>query len=129
MTANTAIARALYDAFAAGDMATVLGTMSPGIRWVEAEGGPYGGVFTGPQDVLANVFMKLATEWDGFAAVPQEFVSEGDAVVALGNYSGTFKTTGKSFTAPFAHVWMFRDDKAIVFHQYTDTFAHRAPMH
>lgn len=129
MTANTEIARAVYGAFAAGDVPAVLNAMSPDIRWVEAAGGPYGGVCNGPTEVLANVFMKLGSEWDGFAAVPHDYVSEGDTVVALGDYSATFKTTGKSFTAPFAHVWTFRDGKAISFQQHTDTVVHRAPMH
>lgn len=129
MTPNTAIARALYDAFAAGDMPTVIGALSPEICWVEAAGGPYGGVWNGPTEVLTNVFMKLGGEWDGFTAVPHDFVSEGDVVVALGDYSATFKTTGKSFTAPFAHVWTFRDGKVAGFHQHTDTVVHRAPMH
>ncbi|HYW52249.1 MAG TPA: nuclear transport factor 2 family protein [Gemmatimonadaceae bacterium] len=128
MTPNTTIARALYDAFAASDVPAVLGAMSPEIRWVEAAGGPYGGVSNGPTEVLQNVFMKLGTEWDGFAAVPHSFVSEGDMVVALGDYSATFKATGKSFTAPFAHVWTFQNGKAIGFQQHTDTVVHREPM-
>jgi len=60
--------------------------------------------------------------------IPHDFVSEGDTVVALGDYSGTFKATGKSFTAPFAHVWTFRDGKVVSFQQHTDTAMHRAPM-
>ncbi len=128
MNPNTTTARNLYDAFAKGDVPTVLGGLASDIRWVEAAGGPYGGVSHGPMEVLANVFMKLGGEWDGFAAIPHQYVAEGDMVVALGNYSGTFKATGKSFTAPFAHVWTFQDGKAIAFQQHTDTVAHREPM-
>ncbi len=128
MNPNAETARALYAAFAAGDVPTVLGGMAPDIHWTEAAGGPYGGVSNGPMEVLSNVFMKLGTEWDGFSAVPHDFVSEGDVVVALGDYSGTFKATGKSFTAPFAHVWKFRDGKVMSFQQHTDTVVHRAPM-
>ena len=118
----------LYAAFARGDIPTVLGAMAPEIRWTEAEGGPYGGVSIGPEQVLHNVFMKLGTEWDGFAAVPAEFVADGNTVVALGEYSGTYKGTGKSFRAPFAHVWKLVDGKAVSFHQYTDTAVHLRPM-
>lgn len=128
MNTNTETARTLYAAFAAGDVPTVLGGMAPDIRWTEAAGGPYGGVSNSPMEVLSNVFMKLGTEWDGFTAIPHNFVSEGDMVVALGDYSGTFKATGKSFTAPFAHVWTFLDGKVTSFQQHTDTVVHRAPM-
>lgn len=128
MSNHTETVRSLYDAFAAGDVPTVLGALAPDARWTEAAGGPYGGVSIGPDEVLANVFMKLGTEWDDFTAVPREFVAQGATVVALGEYSATYTATGKSFTAPFAHVWKLDGDTVTSFEQYTDTFAHREPM-
>lgn len=113
--------KAVYDAFAKGDVPGVLGFLSPNIAWTEAEGHPYGGTYNGPNAVLEGVFMRLGTEWDGFAAVPDEFIDAGDTVVALGKYSGTYKATGKSFQANFAHVWTLQDGKAIRFVQYVDT--------
>ena len=53
--------------------------------------------------------------------MPSEFIDGGDNVVVLGKYSGTYKATGKSFQADFAHVWTIRDGKAVKFVQYTDT--------
>ncbi len=111
----------VYDAFAKGDIPAVLGFLSPDIEWTEAEGFPYGGTYIGPSAVLEGVFMRLGTEWDGFAAVPDEFIDGGDAVVALGKYSGTYKATGKGIRANFAHVWKVREGKAIRFVQYVDT--------
>lgn len=128
MPSNTDTIRAVYAAFAAGDIPAVLGALAPDVRWIEAEGGPYGGVSVGPQAVLDDVFMKLGGEWDGFSATPREFVAEGDTVVALGDYRGTYKATGKGFEAPFAHVWKVRDGKAVSFHQHTDTAVHLRPM-
>lgn len=111
-----------------GDIPSVLAALSSNVRWTEAEGGPYGGVSIGPNAVLENVFMKIGAEWDGFAAVPSEFVADGSTVVALGEYSGTYKATGKSFKAPFAHVWKLDAGKATSFHQYTDTAVHLLPL-
>ncbi len=111
----------VYDAFAKGDIPTVLGFLSPDIEWTEAEGFPYGGTYVGPKAVLEGVFMRLGAEWEGFAAVPHEFIDGGDSVVALGKYSGTYKSTGKSFQADFAHVWKVKDGKAVRFVQYVDT--------
>jgi len=117
----------VYDGFAKGDMPRVLGFLSPDIAWTEAEGFPYSGTYHGPNGVLSGVFMRLGTEWDGFAAVPDEFIDAGDTVVALGKYSGKYKATGKSFQANFAHVWRIKDGKAITFTQYVDTLlVHRA---
>jgi len=113
--------KALYEAFATGDIPTVLGTLSPDIAWTEAEGFPYGGTYHGPNAVLTGVFMRLGSEWDGFAAVPDEFIDGGDTVVALGKYSGKYKATGKSMQANFAHVWKIHNGKAAQFIQYVDT--------
>ena len=111
----------LYAAFARGDVPAVLAVLAPDVRWTEAEGFPYGGTYVGHEAVLQSVFMKLGSEWDGYAAVPHELVIDGDTVVALGQYSGTFKATGKSFSAPFAHVWKFSGDHVATFRQHTDT--------
>ena len=75
----------------------------------------------GPDAVLQNVFVKLGSEWDGYAAVPHELIANADTVVALGEYSGTYKATGKGFKAPFAHVWKFGEGRVISFRQHTDT--------
>lgn len=113
--------RSLYAAFERADIPAVLSALAPDARWTEAEGFPYGGTYVGPDAVLENVFAKLGSEWEGFAAVPHELVAERDTVVALGTYSGTYRATGKSFEAPFVHVWKLRDGKVTTFHQHTDT--------
>jgi ketosteroid isomerase-like protein len=111
----------VYAAFARGDVPTVLAALAPNVSWTEAEGFPYGGTYVGPDAVLQNVFVKLGSEWDGYAAVPHELIANADTVVALGEYSGTYKATGKSFRAPFVHVWKFSGDRVISFRQHTDT--------
>jgi|KBSSwiStaDraftv2_1062776.scaffolds.fasta_scaffold2409407_1 ketosteroid isomerase-like protein len=127
MLSNLDTVKAIYQAFAEADIPSVLGFLSRDIAWTEAEGFPYAGTYHGPNSVLTDVFMRLATEWNGFAAVPEEFIDGGETVVALGKYSGTYKATGKSFQANFAHVWKLQDGKAIRFVQYVDTLlVHRA---
>ena len=118
---NVTAVQGLYEAFSRGDVPTVIGFLDDDIAWTEAEGFPYGGTYHGPNSVLDNVFMRLATEWDAYAAVPAEFIDGGDTVVVLGTYSGTYKATGKGFRAGFAHVWRIKDGKAVRFIQYTDT--------
>lgn len=119
--------KSVYAAFAKGDIPTVLAVLSPDIAWTEAEGFPYGGTYHGPNGVLSGVFMRLGTEWEAFAAVPDEFIDGGDSIVVLGKYSGKYKATGKSFQANFAHVWKMQNGKAAQFIQYVDTLlVHRA---
>lgn len=124
---NLKAVQKVYDAFAKGDILSVVGFLTPDIEWTEAEGFPYGGTYRSPKAVLEGVFMRLGSEWNDFAAVPDEFIDAGDAVVVLGKYSGTYKATSKSFQAHFAHVWKVRDGKAVRFMQYVDTLlVHRA---
>jgi ketosteroid isomerase-like protein len=115
------IIRSIYAAFARGDMPGFLAALAPDICWTEAEGFPYGGTYVGPDAILEGVFMKLGTEWEGFAAVPERFVAEGETVIVLGEYSGSFRATGKRFVAPFVHVWELEGGKVARFRQHTDT--------
>ena len=125
---NVELTKGVYAGFAAGDIGKIVALLAPDVHWTEALGGPYGGVSIGPDAVVQNVFMKIGTEWEGYQAVPREFVATGDTVVALGTYSGTYKKTGKSFTAPFAHVWKYRNGKVASFEQITDTAVHSQPL-
>lgn len=115
------VVRGMYSAFSRGDVASVLAALAPEIEWVEAEGFPSAGTYTTPDDVLHKVFMRLAIEWDAFSATPREYVCDGSSVVAIGDYSGTCKATGKTFKAPFAHVWKLRGGAVVCFQQFTDT--------
>jgi hypothetical protein len=62
------LVKRLYDAFAEGDVETVLACMSPEVVWNEAEGFPYadGNPYIGPEAVLHGVFARCIEEWDGF---------------------------------------------------------------
>ncbi len=118
---NLNIVQSAYAAFAKGDIPGVLGVLDAEAVWTEAEGFPYGGTYYGPNAVLEAVFMRVGVEWDSFTVEPAEFIDGGDTIVALGKYSGTYKATGKSFQADFAHVWKLRDGKVVRFVQYVDT--------
>jgi ketosteroid isomerase-like protein len=91
------------------------------LEWTEAAGFPLAGTYHGPQAVLEGVFARLGSEWDGFKAEADQIVAEGNEVVALGAYSGTYKATGKSFSARFAHVFTVKDGKVVRFEQIVDS--------
>ena len=121
MTDHKTKIQTLYGAFATGDTATVLSILAPDISWTEAAGFPYAGTYVGPDAVFEGVFARLGSEWDGFAAIPESYIAEGDTVVVLGEYSGTYKASGKSFRAPFVHVFQLEDGAVKTFVQHTDT--------
>jgi uncharacterized protein len=93
------------------------------------EGFPYySGTWRSPQDVVNKLLVPLARDWDGFSAVADDFIAEGDRVVSLGAYAGINKTTGKAMRAPFAHVWGVSEGKLARFNMYTDTLLIRGAM-
>jgi uncharacterized protein len=121
---NVEVMRALYQAFADGDVPAIVGAMDPQIEWREAEGNPYqpsGAPWIGPDAVMQNLFVKLATEWDGFTAHPKEFHDAGDTVVVEGRYTAKHNTTGKGLDSQFCHVFKLREGKVTSFQQFVDT--------
>jgi ketosteroid isomerase-like protein len=122
MATNKQIIQGAYEAFAKGDVPSVLAMMDDKIEWTEAEGFPlYDGTFVGPQAVVDGVFMRLGEIGDDFTVTPTRFVAEGDIVVAVGTYSWKHRSTGERAKVQMAHVWTFRDGKIISFEQLVDT--------
>jgi uncharacterized protein len=121
-TASVRLVQSFYSALGRGDVPAVLGLLDEQVSWTEAERFPYySGTWIGPQAVLDNLLKRLAAEWVSFSALADDFMIEGNRIVSFGAYSGTFKKTGKSMTAPFAHVWTVGDGKIKTFVMYTDT--------
>ena len=126
----TDCARRFYDAVARGDVPSVLDSLHPQLRWTEADGFPYfSGTWTSPQEVVEKLLVPLMRDWEGFAAMPQEFLAQDDVVVTFGVYSGTNKATGKAMRAPFAHRWEVRDGRLARFDMFTDTLLVDRAMH
>jgi ketosteroid isomerase-like protein len=115
--------QSVYNAFAAGDVPTVLAAFAADMEWKEAEGFIYadGNPYIGGNAILASVFARLATEWDNFAAKPFRFHDAGSVIIAEGRYTGTYKNTGAPIDAQFAHLWTVANGKITHFQQYTDT--------
>lgn len=123
MLTNRETIGSLYAAFGRGDAGTVLGAFDPAIVWMEAENVAYAdrNPYVGPQQVAEGVFGRLMTEWDGFSVNPGSLLQDGDTVVALGRYGGTFRGTGRALDAQFVHVWTLQAGRVTRFQQYTDT--------
>lgn len=118
------IIASLYDAFARGDIETVLGGMDPEVHWYEAEGNPYmpsGDPWVGPDEILNNLFVKLGDHWDEFHVRPRSYHDAGDVVVVEARYVGRHAGTQKSLDCQVCHVWTLKDGKIAKFQQYVDT--------
>ena len=93
---NLESVRGLYEAFAKGDVTTVLAFLGANIAWTEAEGFSYDVTYNGPNAVLEGVFMRLGSEWDGFAVVPDEFIDDADTLLCLGSTAARTKLSARA---------------------------------
>lgn len=126
MGSNIDAVRGVYEAFAAGDVPAVLGAMDASVDWREPAGLPFEDQ-VGPQAVAENIFGPIMGMFETFSVTPKELFDAGDAVVAVGVYSG--QAAGGSLEADFAHVWRFGPDGRITgFRTYTDTHLWRQAL-
>lgn len=121
MGANLDLIRATYEGSSDENGRNLLAVLAPDAEWTEAEGFPYAGTYVGPDAIVAGVFRRLATEWTGYRADVHTYLEDGDRVAAFGVYSGSYKGTGKSMRADFAHLYEMRNGKIARMKQYVDT--------
>ena len=122
--ANSQVIQDLYNAFAKGDVPTVLAGMDEKIEWNEAENFPYadGNPYIGHDAVLGGVFARIGEEWEYWNLVNIKLNEmENDMVLATGRYQAKYKKNGELLDAQFAHVWSLKNGKVTQFQQYTDT--------
>ncbi len=118
---NLEIVQQLYQAFAQKDREKILKLFDPQIEWIQNQGFPQGGKHIGAETVVNEVFAKFRVDWDAWQANVHEWLDAGDTIIALGEYRGTYKITGRSMRAAFAHVYRLKNGRIVRFQQYTDT--------
>lgn len=118
---NVEVVKQMYEAFGNRDRDTILTLFDPNIEWVQNEGFPGGGTHVGALAVLDNVFAKFRQDWDVWQAPVSEWLDAGEIVVAVGEYRGTYKATGRSMTAAFAGLYRVELGRIVQFRQFTDT--------
>ena len=121
MPSNLDLIRSTYEGPSEENGKHLLAALAPDAEWVEAAGFPYAGTYVGPDAIIANVFQRLATEWIGYRAEVASYLEAGDQVVAFGFYSGTYKATGRSMRASFAHRYTLKAGKIVRMVQYVDS--------
>jgi ketosteroid isomerase-like protein len=78
--------------------------------------------------VRRNVFEAIGRDFDGYRFTLDRLLDAGRFQVGIGTYTGTYRGTGKSFTARVAHVWQLRDGKVVTFEQIVDSAPVREAM-
>ena len=121
---NTNLARSVYDAFFQGDLDAMLDLYTDDIDW-EVYGPstiPTAGPHKGKEEVRA-FFGKVNDLLESEKFEVQQYVSQGNTVVALGEYTWRSKVTNRMLDAHFVHVMTISNGKIASFREYTDTAA------
>jgi ketosteroid isomerase-like protein len=119
LTDNVSVIRRGYEAFATGDIPTVLGLFDAGITWYTPDSVRFGGRFVGPAEV-AQFFSKLPENFQQLRVIPLTYVDRGDTVVVIGQHDAV-GISGIAFELPWIHVWTFSNGKVTSFNEYFDT--------
>ena len=118
-TANLKLVQRLYDAFATGDMETMLGSASPDIVLEQDSALPWGGRYVGA-DGIAEFFLNLIGTSDTGVTTEAMFEA-GDRVIQCGRSRGTVHSNGATYDIPECHVWTIEGDKVTRVEFFIDT--------
>ena len=117
--------KALYEAFAAGNIPFILETLSEDFAWQNPSDPsvvPYGGKYNG-REGLMDYFQKLGGNTDTTLWQVDNYVTEGDMAVAEGKYGFKSKTTGRDVLTDWTMTWKFKSGVPVAARLYYDTAA------
>jgi ketosteroid isomerase-like protein len=119
---NTETIKAMYAAFARGDVQTIMSALTDDVQW-SLDGPatiPFAGTRRGPAEVM-GFFQALGSTQENQKLTIDTYVAQGDVVATSGRYAARVKSTGKSFDSPIAHFFTFRNGKVSKFVDFGDT--------
>jgi ketosteroid isomerase-like protein len=114
----------LYTSLGQRDYEAVMSHLGNDIAWVVADNSPFAdrSPYHGIAEVRSGIFERLTAGFDKLIVAIDEILEcEGEKVVVLGYYHGRFRGRAEEFKAQVAHVWTFREGRAVKFQQYLDT--------
>ncbi|HRH61100.1 MAG TPA: nuclear transport factor 2 family protein [Chitinophagaceae bacterium] len=115
--------KAMYDAFATGNIPFILETVSENFTWQDPCNPalvPFGGLHKGKAGFM-EFFQQLGSSTDTMLWQVDNYVSEGDTVVAEGKHGFQAKTTGKSVISDWSMVWRFENGVPVEGRSYYNT--------
>jgi hypothetical protein len=118
------VVKQCYEAFGRGDIAGVLGRVSPDVSWTDPgfPDVPYAGVRTGREGV-ADFLRSLRVHVEVTSFEPQVFVTSGPEVVVFGAFAGKDRHSGNRFRTDWAMRWRVEHGLVTLYQAYTDTSA------
>ena len=121
---NVEVVRKVYEDFGHGNMPEVLDAFDANIEWMGARGLPFhagDGVVVGPQNILQDVFVRVPEYFEVLNMEIQDIFGVEDKVVVQSYFTGTWKSTGKSFKANSVNIWHLQGGKIVRMFESLDT--------
>jgi ketosteroid isomerase-like protein len=109
---NVNLIRNIYSAFAAGDAQTILDSVTDNAQWINHGPAsiPYAGSRAGKAQIT-EFFQAIADSTTGGKVIAENYIAQGDTVVATGRYQATVSDTGAEIDTPIAHFFTVRSGK------------------
>ncbi len=119
---NVSLIRKIYSAFAAGDAQTILDSVTDNAQWINHGPAsiPYAGSRAGKAQI-GEFFQAIANSTTGGKVIAENYVAQGDTVVATGRYQATVRDTGAEIDTPIAHFFTVRNGKVEKWVGFSDT--------
>jgi ketosteroid isomerase-like protein len=124
---DTAVVRAVYEAFGRGDVAAIMALVAPDATVQQSPAVPWGGTYTGHAG-LGEFLTALTGHLDSRPETERLFADGDGHVVQVGRTRGTVRATGAGFDVAEVHVWTVRDGLVQRYEAYLDTPAMRAAL-
>jgi ketosteroid isomerase-like protein len=128
---NLAAVKAIYEAFGAGDVATILGMVADDVDWAaEASGNaaPWYGQRTTPSEV-AEFFEQIGAALEVQEFTPKSFTAnEDDEVMVLIRFRVRVRATGRDAEMNLHHYWRFRNGRVVMYRGTEDTAQMQAAL-
>lgn len=109
-----------YEAFAQGDVPKVLELLSVRVSWEVSSVLPEGGSWRG-RDGAAEFFEQLGSLWADLALDVEEWIDDGQNVIAVGRAAGLLRAQGNAAAGyEFVHLFTVSEGEIARFRAWAD---------
>jgi uncharacterized protein len=113
---NAELIRSGYEAFARGDIPTVLDMLDEHITWHIPGRSPLSGDYRGHNGVVGFFTKSMELSGGTLRVRADEVVADGKRVIVLSTV--TAERHGQAFSSPEVHCWRVVDGKAVEFREF-----------
>ncbi len=121
---NTQLVQDSFKDFTDGNIPALLNNLADNVKWYTPgpkEILPWAGFYDG-KEAVAKFFLALDKETTFTKFEANEFIEQGDKVVALGVMEGFSKRTGKTSRSEWSMVFTVKNGLITRFQEYSDTY-------